>query len=133
MLVEQIDTIYVQSLQRAVDRLANAFRPAVGAGGAAIGPKGEAELGGNDDLVAPTRDGLADEFFVLERPVDLGRVEKVHAQFDGFMNDRDGFGLVAAAVSPAHSHAAKSEGGYRQSLRTEFSLFHDVVLFGRAI
>ena len=70
----------------------------------------DAELGGDDDLVAPAADRAADELLVGERAVDVGGVEEVDAELDGAMDRRDPFGLVARSVELGHAHAAEAEG-----------------------
>jgi hypothetical protein len=56
---------------------------------ATVGVEGEPELGGDDDLAAEGFEGFADEFFVDERPVDLGGVEEGDAAFDGGADQGD--------------------------------------------
>src|ERR1700686_1207865 len=56
------------------------------------------ELCGQHDLVALALDRASDELFVLVRPVDVGGVEKIDAEFEGAMNGRDRFGVIAAGV-----------------------------------
>jgi hypothetical protein len=58
------------------------LRPLADAG-VAVGVDVEAELGGDDDLVADGREGFADELFVDEGAVDFGGVEEGDAAVDG--------------------------------------------------
>ena len=70
MLVEQIDGVDLEALERALDDVCDVLRPA-------------AELGCDHDLVAHRRQGFAHEFFVRIRPVRLGRVEEGDAALEG--------------------------------------------------
>ena len=54
----------------------------------------EAELRGDDHLVARGLQGFADDAFGLERAVDLGGVEERHALVDGGADERDHVGAV---------------------------------------
>jgi hypothetical protein len=77
-------------------------------GGVAV----EAELGGDDDLVADGREGFADEELVGEGAVDFGGVEEGDAAVDGLVEEVDHGGLVfGGSVGEAHAHAAEAEGG----------------------
>ena len=51
--------------------------------------EGEAELGGDDDLIADRRQGHADKRFVGERAVDLGGVEEGDAEADRVTDQGD--------------------------------------------
>ncbi len=82
MLIEQIDAIGPQPLQRGVGDRADALRPAVLAG-FVESPVLEAELGGNHDLVAEGRQRLANQFLVGERTIGLRGVEEGDAAFEG--------------------------------------------------
>jgi DNA-binding transcriptional LysR family regulator len=74
VLVEQVDAVGAQALQEASQTGADALRPAVLAlGGIALL---EAELGGDDDLVAHRRQRFADQLLVREGAVGLGGVEE---------------------------------------------------------
>ena len=79
-------------------------------GVAAVLVEVQAELGGDHDLVADRGERFADEFFVGERPVDLGGVEERDAEIDRGADERDG--VVACrdrAVALGHAHAAETE------------------------
>ena len=123
MLIEKVDVIGAKPLERGLAHLSHMLGPAVGArlGGANL----EAELGRNHHLPALSRDGLANQDLVLERPVNLGGVEKVHAKLKRAMNRGDRFGVVPApAIGEAHAHAAKPKGADLQPLPAQFPHFH---------
>ena len=89
VLIEQIDAIGLQPLQRGLGDLPDVLGPAVQAGSADRWPNFEAELGGDHDLVAERRERLADQLLVGERAVDLGGVEEGDAALDGGADQRD--------------------------------------------
>ena len=116
VLVEQVDRVGAQATQRALDGGADVVGPAGDAGLVAVLVEGEAELGGDDDLVADRLEGLADELLVVERTVDLGGVEEGHSAVDRGAQERDH--LLPWRSRPerlAHAHAAEAEGGDLQA------------------
>ena len=92
MLVEKVNGLDPETLERAFDRPPDPCRPA---GDATILPRRgidvEAELGGDDDTVAERTQRLADDLLVLERPIDLGGVEEGYALVDGGADELDAF------------------------------------------
>jgi len=85
MLIEQINDIHFEPLERAFDGLFDVRRLAVQArrtrpviAAAQI----EAEFRGDDYLLAKWREGFAHEFLVGERAINLGCVEERDARFD---------------------------------------------------
>src|SRR5581483_11084279 len=98
VLVIKINVFGAESLQRFVHDFSDMFGAAVGPGGFSVRSDLEAELGGNDDLIAPAFERAADELFVLIR-----------------------------AVNPAHAHTAEAERGNDQSLTAQLSLFHSIL------
>jgi hypothetical protein len=89
VLVEQVDVVRPEPLQRAVDARADGLGAAVEAVFAAAAEEVEAELGRDHDLVAHRFERLADEFFVRERPVHLRRVEERDPALDGVADQPD--------------------------------------------
>ena len=90
VLVEQVDGLDAEPLQRAVDRLPDVLGPAVDAAiFARLGIEVEAELGGDHDLIAERRERFADDFLVLEGAIDFGRIEEGHAALDRGADQRD--------------------------------------------
>ena len=123
MLIEKIDVIGAEPLERRVAHLPYMLRPAVGPRLAAAGL--EAELGRNHNPAALSGDGLANQDLVLEGAVNLRGVEEVHAQLQRAVNSGDGLRLVSTpAIGKAHSHAAKPEGADLQPLPPQFSHLH---------
>src|SRR6266702_2978257 len=76
MLVVEVDPIGLEAPERTFDRLTDVLRPAVEPAPLAGRRDVEAELRGDDDLIAKRRCGLAEDLFAEERAVDLGGVEE---------------------------------------------------------
>ena len=85
VLIEQVDDIDLEPLERGLGDLLDVLRPAVQPG--PLSPAAGSSL--NPNLVAITTcprngsEGFAHEFFVRERAVDFGGVEEGDAAFDG--------------------------------------------------
>jgi hypothetical protein len=128
VLVQQVNPPGAQPPQRPVHRLPNVIRPAGQPGLAALAVEGEAELGGDDYLVADRGERLADQFLVDERAVDLGGVEERDAQVDRGSQQVNHLAAVARvrAEALAHAHAAESESGNLQPAGPQDALFHVV-------
>ena len=125
VLVEQVDGVGAQSSQGAVDGGADVVGPARDARLGAVLVEGEAELGGDDDVVADRLQCLADELLVVERAVDLGGVEEGDAAVDRSAQERDH--LVpwgSRAEGLAHAHAAEAEGGDLEASGAESACLH---------
>ena len=97
------------------------------AGLLALVVEGEPELGGDDDLVANGSQGLANEFLIDERAVDLGGVEERDTTLDRRAQQSDHLVAVTGvgAVALAHAHAAKPEGRDLETV-SERALVHVV-------
>ena len=109
VLIEQIDDIGLEALERGGGDFLDVLWPTVQAGLFAGGRINfEAELGGDHYLVAERSEGFADEFFVCERAVDFGGVEEGDTAFYGRADERDAFLLVdGGAETETQSHAAE--------------------------
>ena len=131
MLVQQVDHIDLEPLERALGGLFDVLRPAVQARGA-LHPAGielrievEPELGGDHHLLADRSKGLTDEFFVDERTVDLGGVKECDPAFHGCPQKSGHLLLVLGrTVGEAHPHAAEAECRYFQAALAEFAFLH---------
>ena len=97
MLIEQVDGLDSEALERPFDRLPDALRLA---GDAAVRPglriDVEAELGRDHHVVPERAQRLADDLLVLERPIDLGGIEEGNAAFDRGADQLDAFLLATA-------------------------------------
>ena len=81
VLVEEVDVVGPQPLERGLGDLLDVLGAAVHAALPGLDPglEVEAELGGDHDLLAYGLERLAHELLVGERAVGLGRVEERHA------------------------------------------------------
>ena len=131
MLIEQVDCLDLEPLERALDGLLDVLRAAVQSRraphrtGIEIRIEVEPELGGDHHLLAEGSEGLAHKLLVDERAVDLGGVEEGDAPLDGGVKQSGHLLLVfGRAVGKAHSHAAEAEGRDFQIALSKFTLLH---------
>ena len=82
VLVVEVDVVGAEPLERAFDGEADVLRAAVERPRAAAGVGDQAELGGQDGLVAAAFERPADELLVGVGPVDLGGVDERDAQVE---------------------------------------------------
>lgn len=113
MLVEEVDDVGPETLQRCFGHLLDVLGPAVkalprrGAAGAHV----EAELGGDDDPVANGLERLPDQLLVDEGSVDFGRIEERDAKIHCRADHVDHLGALRwRPVGHAHAHAAVTDG-----------------------
>ena len=83
VLVVEIDAVDPEPPQAGLARHRHIVRLAVDAATLAIGAADVAELRGDDEPLAPARDGRADQLFVAARPIGVRGVEKGDAAVDG--------------------------------------------------
>jgi hypothetical protein len=128
MLVEQINRLNFEPLERTFDGLFDMFRPAVQArraGPIVTAAQVEPELRRNDQLLAERRERIAHEFLVGERAIDLGGVEKRDAAIHGGVEQGGHFLFVLGRpIGKTHAHAAQPDGRDFQIAVTEFALLH---------
>ena len=128
VLVEEIDPVGLEPLQRGIGHRADVGWPAVETCLLAV-LELEAELRRNHDMIANRSERFADELFVRERPVRFGRVEECDASVNGGANDADAIiGTGSWAVSEADAHAPESESRDFQSACAQHSLLHFALL-----
>ncbi len=113
VLVEQIDAVGAEPLQRGLGDFLDVFRPAVHL--SQIPPRFrinfESELGGDFHLTANWSQRFAHQLFVSKRTVDFRGIKECNPTFNGRPNQRDPFLLVhGRAEAKAHAHAAQSKG-----------------------
>ena len=114
MLIEQIDAIGSQALEAGLRDGLDVLGPAICSSAAFAGLEVdvEAELGGDDHLVANRFERLANKLLIDERAVGFGRVEQCHAAVEGRADELDHLLLVGGrAVEGAHAHAAEAKSG----------------------
>ena len=128
MLIEKVDGVDLEALERAFDGLLDVGGLAIQARGAwaMIGTAEiETELGGDHDFVAIGSERFADELFVEERAVDFGGVEEGDAAVEGGVEEGGHlFFVFGRAVGKAHAHTAESDGGNFQIAFAEFARLH---------
>jgi type II intron maturase len=127
VLIEQIDGIDLESLERALGGLFDVLRPTIQArrGPLPLRIKVEPELGGDHYLLTAGSKGFAHELFVRERTVDFGGVEECDAAFDGQPDHGDHLLLVRSrTVAAAHSHAAEPESRNLKAAVSKFARLH---------
>jgi hypothetical protein len=127
VLVEEVDVVAPQVAQAVLGDLADVFRAAVEGGAERLGGHVEAELGGEDHLVAEVLDRLAEEDLVAAGTgaVQLGGVEEVDPEFVGAADGRDALVLVRGAVGHGHAHDAQAERRDAQTLRAQSAVLHE--------
>ena len=123
-----IDGIDAQPRETGFARLLHELRSPVDAHGTVIFAD-NAELGGDDGVVAAIPDAAPDQFFIRAEPVIVRRVQQSDAQIKGAVDGLDGTRFIHFAVSGGHAHAAKADGRNLQPfvvlLATEFTGAHD--------
>ncbi len=107
VLVVEVDVVDPEPAQRRLARLAYVRGVAADQGRLAE-PVGEAELGGQHDLVAASGDGPSDQFLVVPGAVEVGGVQEGHPEVEGMVQGRDRLGVVRGAVAVAHAHAPQA-------------------------
>lgn len=112
VLIEQVDSLDAEAAQRAIDSLVDPFGAAARASVFAGGEIDvEAELGGDDDLIAERAQRFADHLFVGERAVDLRRIEEGHAALHRSPDQSDAFVLrQRRAIAGGDAHTAEADG-----------------------
>src|SRR5258706_13614291 len=125
MLVVKIDGVDGEAVQTCIAACFYIFGFAIdAAGGGIITVAHDAEFCREKRLLAFTAQSLTDQHFVVAVAVDVGGVERSDAEFERTMNGGDGFGVVAAAIKFAHTHATKADGGNLRAVLAQFSEVH---------
>src|SRR5438445_2954201 len=126
VLVEEVDVIGLEPARGGFHHLADVLRAAIEANDLPI-VEPEAELGGDDHLIALALESASEKLLVVPDAVGLGGVEERHPQLDGALDGSDRFRIVAGAVRLAHPHATEAQLRDLESLLSELPfLQHDV-------
>ena len=96
VLIEEVDPVGLEPLERGLGHLADVLGAAVGASPARFADV--AEFRGDHDLVANGRKSLADDLLVRVGAVGFGGVEKGDAALMRLPQERDGGGLLQSLV-----------------------------------
>ena len=111
MLVEEIDHLDAEPLERRVAHLADVFGPAVQARRLfKVLIDLEAKLGGNHDAVPHRLQRFADHLLIREGTVNLGGIEEGYAALHGRADERDP--VVPgnrSGVAGVQAHAAEAD------------------------
>ena len=126
VLVEEVDDLDPQPLQRRVADLADVLGPAVEARLLLrLGIDIEAELGGDHHLVAHRLQRLADHLLIGEGAIDLGGVEEGDAALYRRADQRDTLVLTdRSGIAEVQPHAAEADGRDFQTTVSKFAFLH---------
>src|SRR4030095_13600364 len=127
MLIEEINRIDLESLERTLGDFPDVLWPAIQTNKrlAARGIKFEPELGGYNYLAAKRRERFTHQLFVLAWAIYFGRIKKCDAPFEGCTKKRDHLLFVwRQTVRNVHAHAAKTDGRNFQLTISKFALLH---------
>ena len=125
VLIEEIDDLGLEPLERGFGDLPDMLRPAIGATLPALQIEFEAELCCDHDLLADGRKSFAQKLFVLVRAIGLGSVKERDATLEGRPDQCDRLLLVGSgAVAIAQSHAAEADGRDLQATAPQRALSH---------
>ena len=133
MLIEQINHIGPESLERTLGDLSDMLGPAIQSRRtfhpARISNEVEPEFGGDDHLLAKRCKSFTDQFFVDERAVNFRGIEEGDAAFDGCVKKRNHLLFVfRRAVGKTHSHTAEPDRRHFQITFSKFALLHRILL-----
>jgi hypothetical protein len=128
MLIEEVDDVDLKPLQGTFDGPLNVFRLTIdGRSSGLVVRTGqvEAELCGDDHLVANGLERFTHDFLVGERTVDFRRVKEGDAAIHGLADERDGLIFAQGmAVAEVQAHAAEADGRDFQVAFTELAFLH---------
>lgn len=125
VLIQQIDRLYPQALQRTFHRPANMLRTAV----QHLLPRRlrqiETEFGGDDDPIAHRRQRFAQQLLVRERTINLGGIEERHPLVNRGADQFDRLPFVGGrALAKTQPHAAQPQRRYFQPFAPQLACLH---------
>ena len=94
MLIQKVDMVGAKALQGSIHDFTNMVGSAVEPDHPAFVGNLEAELRADQRPIANRLQRFADQFFIDERPVTLGGVEKCNAPIHSRTDDGDGFPAI---------------------------------------
>src|ERR1700720_318682 len=107
MLIEEIDVVGLQSLERGFGHVLDVVGPAIGPA-LLVTLELEPKLGRNHHLITHGCERFAQKFFVFERAVSFGGIEECNTAFYGRSDQRDRLLLIGGwTVTIAKAHTAK--------------------------
>jgi hypothetical protein len=98
--------------------------PAVDEAALAVRAAHVAELRGNQHLVTPAAEGLAQKLLVLAEPVGVRGVKQCDAEFDRPVDGGGGFGVVRYPVIGTHARAPEPDGRDTGAVPAELPMLH---------
>jgi len=107
VLVVEIDHVDLQPAQGCLASRAHVVRLSIDTDKRAVRPPDVAEFGGEYDLVTTILEGFSNKLFIPTHSIDIGGVEKGHAELDGAVDGGDRLDFVAVSIKIAHAHAAE--------------------------
>src|SRR6266487_4221052 len=127
MLVEQIDDVAPESLQRSFVDFLDVLRSTVEADLLAFRTNLETEFGGDHHALTKRSKRFAHQFFIHKWTIHFSSIEKCDAEFDGLPKQRNHLLLFfGRTVAKAHSHTAQPDR--RDFQIPKFPLFHSFSL-----
>jgi len=126
MLIQQVDDVGLEPLERGFHDLLDVLGPAVETALLArLRIDAEAELGRDHDLPPERRQGFAYELFIGERSVDFRGIEEGDAALGRRPDQRNSVPLRdRRAVAEAEAHATQPQGRDLQAAASELSRLH---------
>src|SRR5207237_2814025 len=118
VLVEEVDVVGLEPARGGFHHLADVLRAAIEANDLPI-VEPEAELGGDDHLIALALESASEKLLVVPDAVGLGGVEERHPQLDGALDGSERFRIVAGAVRLAHPNETEAQLRDIESLISE--------------
>src|SRR5260221_1438715 len=122
VLIQKVNVIGLESLERAFDGLTDILRPASSFGADLLSVlETKAKFGADDHLVAPVLERPAEQLLVGEGTIALGRIEEGASDLDGTVQCSDRFLLIGRTIGLAHGHTTETDRGYLESLTAKLT------------
>jgi hypothetical protein len=124
MLIQQVNPISLETLQRCIGHFFDVLGATVQAGLFAI-LDFEPELGGDHYLVTKWSQRFAHQFFICEWAIDFGSIEEGYAAFDSGSDQRDPLLLLYGwAIAKTQPHAPEPDGRNFKIAFSELAFLH---------
>src|SRR5215469_2738890 len=125
VLVIQVNRLHAKPAQTGVAALAHIFRLATHAARVwIIRIPHDPEFRRQHNFFALPANRFPNQFLILERPVNVRRVEKIDSQLERPVNRRDRFLVVARAIKLRHPHTAEPNLRNREAASSPFARLH---------
>src|SRR4029077_13369925 len=90
-----------------------------------LGIAHNAELGRQHHPVALALYGPSPEFYISVRTVNIRRIQKIDAEFEGAVDGGERFCVIASTVELRHAHTTQAHGGDGEAAATKLACLHD--------